>query len=206
MKLDTRTHKMLAYKIHDHFAKQDVWLSKMALAWGSMKPDFIEGKISHFKDETMEIFYQQFNELKEMNPDQNPYSFAVKLGELFHYIADYFCRAHNDPELNPGTLWEKTVHIFHEWKLNQHAQNLHPDFFKKELEDKFVYKNDLETFIEKEHADFLDREYSFENDLASAFKISVLMTNKLIYEMQLKENYAFAHVFNLRHRLLYQNA
>jgi hypothetical protein len=39
---------MLAYKIHDHFAKNDIWLSTTALAWGSMKPDFIEGDISHF--------------------------------------------------------------------------------------------------------------------------------------------------------------
>lgn len=197
---------MLAYKIHDHFAKNDIWLSKMALAWGSMKPDFIEGDISHFKDETIEIFYKQFDQLKEVNPDKSPYKFAVKLGELFHYIADYFSRAHNDPELDPGTIWEKTVHIFHEWKLNKVAQNLHPNFFKKELEENFVYKIDLEEFIEKEHAEFLEREYSFKNDLESAFRICILMTNKLIYEMQLEGNYSFAYVFNLRHRLLYQNA
>jgi len=60
----------------------------MALAWGSMKPDFIEVDISHFKDETMENFYQQFDQLKAVNPDQKPYSFAVKLGALFHYITD----------------------------------------------------------------------------------------------------------------------
>jgi len=83
---------------------------------------------------------------------------------------------------------------------------MHPDFFKKELEEKFVYRNDLETFIEKEHKEFLDRDYSFENDIDSAFRISVLMTNKLIYEMKLEGNYVFEHVFNLRHRLLYQNA
>ncbi|WP_041606969.1 zinc dependent phospholipase C family protein [Halanaerobium praevalens] len=204
--MDTRTHKLLAYKIHNHFAKNDIWLSKMALAWGSMKPDFIEGNINHFKDETMENFYKQYEQLQAMNPDQRPYKFAVKLGELFHYTADYFCRAHNDPELNPGSIWEKTVHIFHEWKLNQHAQSLHPDFFKKEIEESFVYKNDLKTIIEKEHSSFLKREYSFENDLNSAFRVCILMTNKLIYELQLKENYSFAQVFNLRHRLLYQNA
>ncbi|TDX41802.1 hypothetical protein C7954_12525 [Halanaerobium congolense] len=73
-------------------------------------------------------------------------------------------------------------------------------------EEKFVYRNNLETFIEKEHQEFLEREYSFKNDIESAFRICVLMTNKLVYEMQLEENYSFAHVFNLRHRLLYQNA
>lgn len=197
---------MLAYKIHDHFAKNDIWLSKFALAWGSVKPDIIKGDISHFKDETIEIFYEQFDELKEIDPDQSPYKFAVKLGELFHYIADYFSRAHNDPELDPGTIWEKTVHVFHEWKLNQRAQNLHPHFFQKEIEEKFVYRNDLESFIEKEHKAFLEEDYSFKNDIASAFRICVLMTNKLIYEMQLENNYAFTHVFNLRHRLLYENA
>ena len=197
---------MLAYKIHDHFAKNDIWLSKAALAWGSVKPDFIDGDISHFKDESMEIFYEQFDELKEMDPDSSPYKFAVKLGELFHYAADYFCRAHNDPELDPGSLWEKTVHIFHEWKLNRVAQNLHPEIIKKEIEEKFVYQNDLETVIEEEHDKFLDREYSFKDDLASAFRVCVLMTNKLVYEMQLENSYSFSQVFNLRHRLLYQNA
>ncbi len=197
---------MLAHKIHDYFARKDIWLSKTALAWGSVKPDFIEGNISHFKDETIENFYAQYEELKEMNPDQNPYSFAVKLGELFHYIADYFSRAHNDPELDPGTLWEKTVHIFHEWKLNKVAQNLHPDFFKEDIEERTVYKKSLEDFIEEEHAEFRNRDYSFKNDIGAAFRICVLMTNKLVFEMQTAENYAFSHIFNLRHRLLYQNA
>lgn len=197
---------MLAHKIHDYFARKDIWLSKTALAWGSVKPDFIEGDISHFKDETIENFYAQYEELKEMNPDQNPYSFAVKLGELFHYIADYFSRAHNDPELDPGTIWEKTVHVYHEWKLNKVAQNLHPDFFKEEIEEKTVYKKSLEEFIEEEHAEFRNRDYSFKNDIGAAFRICVLMTNKLVFEMQTAENYAFSHIFNLRHRLLYQNA
>jgi len=197
---------MLAHKIHDYFARKDIWLSKTALAWGSIKPDFIEGDISHFKDETIENFYAQYEELKEMNPDQNPYSFAVKLGELFHYIADYFSRAHNDPELDPGTIWEKTVHIYHEWKLNKVAQNLHPDFFKEEIEERDIYKKSLEDFFEEEHAEFLNRNYSFKNDIGAAFRICVLMTNKLVFEMQTAENYAFTHVFNLRHRLLYQNA
>ena len=197
---------MLAHKIHDYFARKDIWLSKTALAWGSVKPDFIEGNISHFKDETIENFYAQYEELKEMNPDQNPYSFAVKLGELFHYIADYFSRAHNDPELDPGTLWEKTVHIYHEWKLNKVAQNLHPDFFKEEIEERTVYKKSLEEFIEEEHTEFRNRDYSFKNDIGASFRICVLMTNKLVFEMQTAENYAFSHIFNLRHRLLYQNA
>ncbi len=197
---------MLAHKIHDHFAKNDIWLSKIALTWGSIRPDLTEGDISHFKDKSIEKFYEKFDELKNSNPDQCPFKFAVKLGELFHYIEDYFSRAHNDPELEPDTLWKKTVHIFHEWKLNGFAQNLHPDFFKKEIEEKFIYKNDLETFIEKEHKEFLEREYSFEDDIESAFRVCILLTNKLIYEMQLENNYSFAYIFNLRHRLLYENA
>ena len=207
-KLDTRTHKLLAHKVHDYFAKKDIWISKTALAIGSVKPDFIEGEISHFKDETIENFYSQYEELKNINPDQSPYKFALKLGELFHYIADYFSRAHTDPELSPGTLWEKTVHIFYEWKLNIVAQNLHPDFFKKEFEEKHVYKIDLEEFIEKEHVKFIDQDFSFKNDIGSAFRICILFTEKLIYEMQTQtaNNYAFSHIFNLRHRLLYQNA
>lgn len=176
------------------------------MALGSIKPDFIEGEISHFKDETIENFYNQYEELKGINPDQNPYKFALKLGELFHYIADYFSRAHNDPELDPGTIWEKTVHIYHEWKLNKVAQNLHPDFFKEEIEERDIYKKSLEDFFEEEHAEFLNRNYSFKNDIGAAFRICVLMTNKLVFEMQTAENYAFTHVFNLRHRLLYQNA
>jgi len=205
-KLDTRTHTMLAHKIHDYFAKKDIWLSKTALSWGSIKPDFIDGEISHFKDETIELFYDQYEELKEIDPDKKPYIFAVRLGELFHYIADYFSRAHNDPDLDPGTLWEKTVHIYHEWKLNLVAQNLHPDFFKNEIEETHIYNKSLEDFIEEEHQDFLEQDFSFKKDIAAAFRISVLMTNKLIYEMQTANNYAFSHIFNFRHRLLYENA
>ncbi|MFW6270430.1 MAG: zinc dependent phospholipase C family protein [Bacillota bacterium] len=198
----------MAHKVHDYFAKKDIWISKTALALGSIKPDFIEGNISHFKDETIDNFYIQYEELKDINPDQNPYKFALKLGELFHYIADYFSRAHTDPELSPGTLWEKTVHIFHEWKLNIVAQNLHPDFFKKEIEENFIFKTSLANIIEEEHAKFLEEDFSFKNDIASAFRICILLTDKLIFEMQTQtaESYAFSHIFNLRHRLLYQNA
>lgn len=88
------------------------------------------------------------------------------------------------------------------------AQNLHPDFFKKEIEESFVYKATLEDFIEEEHIKFLEQDFSFKNDIDSAFRICILLTNKLIFEMQTQtaESYAFSHIFNLRHRLLYQNA
>ncbi|MCC3144185.1 zinc dependent phospholipase C family protein [Halanaerobium sp. Z-7514] len=197
---------MLAGKIHDYFAKDDIWLSKTALTWGSIKPDIIETGISHFKDETIENFYKEYEELKEINPDQNPYKFAVKLGELFHYITDYFSRAHTDPELEAGTFFEKAKHIFYEWKLNRIAQNLHPDFFKEDIETRPVHKKSIADFIEDEHKKFIEYEYTFKNDIAAAFKICVLMTNKIVFEMQAQHSYAFSYEFNLRHRLLYQNA
>ncbi|WP_114474622.1 zinc dependent phospholipase C family protein [Halanaerobium sp. DL-01] len=192
----------MAYKAYNYFTRRDIEISKLGLAVGSVKPDFVKDEISHFKDESIAIFFENFDSMKNINPYENKFSFSVKLGELYHYIADFFTRAHND-----SYFIERSVkHILYEWRLNRAAHKLEDDFFENSFENGFIYDMSLEKFIENEHQKFLKNKQSFENDLNSAFKVCILMTNKLIYEMELASSFAVPKAFNVERKLVLENA
>lgn len=121
---------------------------------------------------------------------------------MYHYIADFFTRAHND-----RYFIERSVkHIFYEWRLNRAAHKLKDDFFEDSFENGFIYDMSMEEFIENEHRKFLKNKQSFENDLKSAFRVCILMTNKLIYEMELASTFAVPKAFNAERKLVLDNA
>ena len=62
-KLEARTHTLLAKKIYNFFKKRNVNLSKFWLTIGSVKPDFTNDDINHYKDESIYLFYEKTADL-----------------------------------------------------------------------------------------------------------------------------------------------
>lgn len=159
-------------------------MARFWLVMGSMKPDFTNDDINHYKDESISLFYKKFGELKKIKPEENIRTFSLRLGELFHYIADFFCYAHNNKEMKDNYL----QHFKYEWQLNKFAYNTKKDIFKMNISDSFIYNLNLSQIIEYEHKNYLNNKQSFKLDLMSAFKLGILLTNKLIWETNTENN------------------
>ena len=166
----------MAKKIHQFFLKRNLNLSKFWLVIGSIKPDFANDDINHYKDESISIFYDEFSELKTINPEKNIRTFSLKLGELYHYIADFFCHAHNNENMKENYLY----HFKYEWQLNKFAYNTNKKIFNLNNIEPYIYNLSLPQLMKYKHKEYLNKKVSFQNDLVSAFEFSIFLTNKLI--------------------------
>ena len=175
-KLEARTHTLLAKKIYDFFEKRNVNLSKFWLTIGSVKPDFTNDDINHYKDESITLFYEKFSELKNIDPEKNMQKFSLKLGEIFHYTADFFCHAHNNQKMEDNYLY----HFKYEWQLNNFAYKSKNKIFNLNQLDPYIYQLTLKELMNYKHEEYLNKKTSFKNDLFYSFQFSVFLTNKLL--------------------------
>lgn len=80
-------------------------------------------------------------------------------GVATHYLADYFCRVHNN--INGKKHPEGIAHIFYEQKMLLKVSRETIERLSKEAEDKvsenlkFINKNSLSTFLIKKHRKYL---------------------------------------------------
>ena len=183
LKLEARTHFILAKNLYEYFEKRKLKLSKFWLIIGSLKPDFISDDINHYKDKSISIFYKKYNKLTKTSPEKKIKEFARELGELFHYIADFFCFAHNDQKMKNNY----SLHFKYEWQLNKFAYKTDKAYkIKINPADLEILKFTLPEIIEYRHKNYLQRKQNFKKDLSSSFKTSILLTNKLLREISSK--------------------
>ena len=175
-KLEARTHILIAKNIHNFFKKRNINLSKFWLKVGSVKPDFTNDDINHYKDESIYLFYEKFSELKNIDPKKEIKKFSLKLGEIFHYTADFFCHAHNNSKMAENYFY----HFKYEWKLNKVAYRSQNNIFKINQLNSYIYQLTLKELMNYKHKEYLQTNSSFANDLFYSFQFSIFIANKLL--------------------------
>ena len=175
-KLEARTHTLIAKKIHEFFAKKNIDLSKFWLTIGSVKPDFTNDDINHYKDESIYLFYEKFSELKNINPKSEIKKFSLKLGEIFHYTADFFCHAHNNQKMEENYFF----HFKYEWQLNKIAYKSKNKIFNLKKLDPYIYQLTLKELMNYKHKEYLKQKNSFQKDLFYSYQFSIFLANKLL--------------------------
>ena len=183
--MDTYTHSFIAGRVYNQFVETDLKLHKIWLRLGSIKQDYVYDNINHYKDETAHLFYQKYNQLTEVNLIKKPRLFSLKLGELFHYICDYFCYAHNQELLKN----DMTQHFLYECKLNLYTYKLNKNHFNKyNTPNNYIFEMSFPKFIEFYLKKYLKRKPSYDIDIFSAYEVCVLLVYKLINEHKGNQN------------------
>ena len=149
-------------------------LVKRSLLWGSVKPDFIRHRIPHYKYRGTKGFYKKIDQLEQSAAKLTPKEFSLELGQIFHYLADYFCQAHNKQYFINKTRF----HVLNEIRLQRYFKKLNKDFFDFNIIGNRP-KNIIDI-IETEHLKFQQEEFSFANDLKYTFRILMIIGNKLL--------------------------
>lgn len=141
------THALYAKHVAEHiFLVYGVKLKRYSLIYGAIKPDAstIFAKYPHYINLSLDNLCETVDDLIETIEGRNELetrAFARELGVVLHYIADYFCRVHNDVN---GIKHPKNFrHIWYE-------QGLHRAIKKYELEAlREEVTNDLDYDIKK---------------------------------------------------------
>ena len=96
------THALYAKHVAEHiFLVYGVKLKRYSLIYGAIKPDAstIFAKYPHYINLSLDNLCETVDDLIETIEGRNELetrAFARELGVVLHYIADYFCRVHND--------------------------------------------------------------------------------------------------------------
>ena len=142
-----------------------IYISPRLFMWGSIRPDLYNDSINHFKEEEDNLFYQSFMDLTRDYGEEDIYE--VKLGESFHYIADYFCFAHNHKELKHNTY----SHMTYELKLHQKAKKVNYSFLKDLKPSLLMEKYNFRGFMEYKHQEYLKNWSGPESDIQYSLQV-----------------------------------
>lgn len=172
--MNALTHMLLAKLLYQK-VKEDFGFSlcKTKFIWGSIKPDLIKSPISHFKDEKIDYFFDQWEKVCNINPDREIEGFSEELGVVIHHLSDYFCAAHNDKYLK-REIWP---HLKYENRLHKVAKRLDQKFFQLSHAD--FSQVSFYEILEYKHKLYLQIPLATLNDLKSAFEICLISVEKL---------------------------
>lgn len=188
------THKILADNILQTLKNdfQEEVLLRKSLLWGSVRPDIFRGDISHFKNEGAEKFFKKYEKVDKSSVVMTGREFSCSLGQIFHYLSDFFCQAHNSEKY----FDRRSAHLLNEIKLQQFAQKKSFNYFVRQLQKKAGFDVNKTTsstlrfqeLIENKHALFMEDKFCFKNDLIYSFGICVLAGRRLIENKVKREN------------------
>lgn len=167
------THKIISEHLHRNVKETlGIELNKTSLIYGSIKPDISPSffKVKHFKPQSFSIVINEILELSQNDLVSNKAfmkQFSQQIGEVTHFIADYFCVPHNDRK----TYHKNFInHLTYEGQLHR----LFKDFNQKievksqqfNAENYTVEK--IQNIINRLHYDYQFRGESLSNDMKSS--------------------------------------
>lgn len=160
-----KSHISLARYIVDDMKAPELMQHRKAFYLGSILPDCKPSFLTqrHEFGETFEMLKGRIGTLTENNNSwRNSGAYARQLGEVIHYVADYFTFPHNetyDGNLKDHCYYEKVL----KFKLREYVKS--GQAFRDRIEAKrFATKEAIFSFIQKSHEEYLSRKRNVEED------------------------------------------
>lgn len=171
IKLHWPTHILIAEKIDEIInEKLQTTLNTKGLKYGSIKPDINPKllRMKHLKHRSINQIGSMIEDMKntkypETKKDQ--LRFSMKLGIIMHYITDFFCYAHNNPEFK-----SKFKHFKYEWKVafeytKVDVQRVLINACNNVLEYNNLNDGCLKNYINQKHDEYMKNIPGIENDI-----------------------------------------
>lgn len=165
------SHSLIGKTIHK-YVKDNLGfnLSAADLKYGCIKPDFHPKliAISHYKSKSFDTIAQMIISLQNSKlplSSKDVSHFSTELGVILHYIADYFCYAHNNKNID-----KLPAHLFYEINLDRELKK-YLSSTSGLLNEKFpleacgAIENPLVAFIEERHKEYMKEHPSPLNDV-----------------------------------------
>ncbi len=145
------THIAISKILYSHLGKQ-MELDRNAFIYGNIKPDLSYKlmKKAHLMENYSAYVYSSSEEL--MKGELSLEEFSVELGQICHYVCDFFCRYH----LNKEIFHNLGGHFLYELKLQY-------ELWKLTRRDKF----ELDIYSRKERRDIASIIFQMRSDYFS---------------------------------------
>ena len=170
------THLFISKVLYKHF-KKEIQLDKWAFAYGNIKPDLPPACFGdrHTLENYFFIVYDQANQL--MHDDITLPEYSVKLGEVCHFVCDFFCYYHLNDHLHKKIF----SHLIYEIRLHFQLCTLR---FKKKLEfpsDLTAPKKGFAAILYELRREYFSNPQSMKRDIDYALSAAVWTFKTILY-------------------------
>lgn len=173
----TNTHILYSQIIYKYCLKNLKFkLDKYYFMYGNIKPDIF---CNHFKDshtlnESIDLVFRYSNLLIARKYDIK--HFSVILGEICHYVCDYFCLYHTE------TFSKKNAfsHILYEIKLHIKLRALRKNSKIRPIYNRFPAPRSILSIIYDLQREYFKKRASFNKDIFFSLSASILVCEAII--------------------------
>ena len=165
--------------MYRHFAGE-VELDKRAFAYGNIKPDIpSKNRIHHTLENCLFTVCDYSNQLMD-EEETSLEAFSVRLGEICHYVCDFFCYYH----LNEEVYGEKLHHFMYELKLHHELLRIWLKHKLKLMPSKMEPRRDIYSIVLDMRKVYFSQPGGMKRDIDYAFEASVWTCESIIYFMK----------------------
>ena len=172
------SHVLIAKGLY-RFLSEEVVVDRKAFIYGNVKPDLPTHKHGHH---TLDKYLDTVNSYSEelMDDEVAVREFSVRLGEICHYVCDFFCYYHLEEEIHNKRLrhflYELKLHhqLKHDWKRNKikvESSGLEP-------------KKDIGYIISEMRRNYFEQPCMINRDIEYAFLTTVRICESIIFYME----------------------
>ena len=168
------THITLAGIIYNNLSV-GFQLDRRSFIYGNIKPDLNSKLIknSHILDHYLIYVSNQSNQL--MNKELPMDEFSIELGQICHYVCDFFCSYH----LNREIFNCYRDHFLYELRLHLAMGKTKKEKYKS-LKNK-IARRDVSSIILEMRKDYLSETPSYEKDIDYAISTSLWICESVSY-------------------------
>lgn len=182
-----KSHIILALQICEKLEQKNIIRHPYIFCLGNVLPDCVPSFLTtpHRKEATFDKLQDKIIRFIEKNNNQgccNCFS-TIKLGEIVHYIADYFTFPHNDNY--PGNFVD---HCHYENALKHELRRyIKSGEALKQLENLPSYNSyeDLKQYVEEQHALYVMQQSDVYADSAYIVKVCMVVVLSLLLMIHL---------------------
>lgn len=164
--------------------KNGVRVRKFSFNYGSIKPDLIMNfkKIPHNYISSVDYIIDEINNLIEdtsTRKELRKKEFAVRLGIINHYVADFFCMPHNKNLVKKNFI----SHIIYEKEIGMICKKINVQKLLKFLNDnqiKISSEESVIAFIHSRYKSYEKHNFSPSNDIIYAIQTCAAVDNYII--------------------------
>lgn len=172
------SHIIISKALYSVFTGE-VEIDKQAFRYGNIKPDIPSQKRNRHTLESCLTTVCNYSE-QIMEEKLSLMDFSVRLGEVCHYVCDFFCYYHLNNEIHDRRL----NHFLYELRLHYKLLELLSSHRLKASHSGVESSKDIYSIILEMRKDYLSRPQSMENDINYAVLTSVRICECIIYCMK----------------------
>ena len=173
------THLFIAKALHQQLIGE-IELDQQAFSYGNIKPDLPSpARVHHTMENCLPTVLELANYL--MAEEVQLEEFSVILGEICHYVSDFFCYYHLNEELHN----KKLKHVLYEFKLHHELYRLR---FTRKITMKTTGldpQENIEAIIKNMREDYFSQPLTLKRDLDYAFMTAALICKAIQYNKSL---------------------